>query len=85
MEMLTKAEAVSRMIAVLNAEEPRHFHVGLVGYFIEGTPYSADALTVDGDSTMDLTSTDDGFSCFAFSRRIDSLPKRAPESSCNRV
>src|SRR5262249_55837729 len=52
------------MTEVLNAEEPRHFHVGLVGYFIEGTPLSADALLVDGDSVFDLAATDDGFTCF---------------------
>jgi len=45
-----------------NADEPRHFYVGLVGYFIEGRPYSADGLTVDGDSAFELGATDDGFS-----------------------
>jgi hypothetical protein len=63
---VTKHETVHRMIELLNAEEARQFSIGLVGYFIEGEPYSADVLTVDGDSTMDLCATDDGFSCFAF-------------------
>jgi hypothetical protein len=59
---VTKQEAVHRMIEVLNAEEARQFSIGLAGYFIEGEPYSAGALTVDGDSTTDLCATDDGFS-----------------------
>jgi hypothetical protein len=52
--MLTRDEAVRRLIDVFAAEEARHFHVGLVGYFIEGGLSTADALTVDGSTTIDL-------------------------------
>lgn len=44
--MMTREAAVSRVSDAIDAEEPRHFHVDLVGDFIEGTPYTADALTV---------------------------------------
>jgi hypothetical protein len=53
------------MIAAFEAHEARRFHLGLVGYFIEGTPFSADSLLLDGDSAFDVAGTEDGFSCFS--------------------
>lgn len=68
----TCADAIQQVVAAFEAHERRHFHVGIVGYFIEGTPLSADALLLDGDSAFDMTATDDGFTCFVM------FPPRAP-------
>ena len=63
---MTRNDAVRQMIDAVGGSGARSFHVGLVGYFIEGQPYIADALTIDGDSTLDVRATEDGLSCFAF-------------------
>src|SRR4030095_8105884 len=59
-------EALKMMIAKLNQGEERNYFVGLVGYFIEGIPYSATGLTVDLTTTPDIHLTEEGFSCTAF-------------------
>jgi len=54
------------MIVALNGTQSRSFTVFLVGYFIEGQPYTADTLTLDSDLTLNVCATKDGLSCFAF-------------------
>ena len=54
------------MIEALANGEPRHFQLGIVGYFIEEIPYTADSLWVSAESTPQLVETHDGFSCDAF-------------------
>ena len=63
---VTIDDAVHALVAALNGAQARSFHVFLVGYFIEGQPYAADALTMDGDSTLNVCATEDGVSCLAF-------------------
>ena len=58
--------ALKAMVARLNEGEERDYFVGLVGYFIEGIPYSASGLTVDSTATPDIHLTEEGFSCTAF-------------------
>jgi hypothetical protein len=53
-------EALKGMIAKLNQGEERDYFVGLVGYFIEGIPYSASGLTVDSTATPDIHLTGEG-------------------------
>jgi hypothetical protein len=59
-------EALKGMIVKLNLGQERDYFVGLVGYFIEGIPYSASGLTVDSTATPDIHLTEEGFSCTAF-------------------
>jgi len=59
-------EVLEGMIAKLNQGEEREYFVGIVGYFIEGVPYSASGLTVDSTATLDIHLTEKGFSCTAF-------------------
>jgi hypothetical protein len=58
--------ALKTMISKLNQGEERDYFLGLVGYFIEGIPYSASGLTVDLTATPDIHMTEEGFSCTAF-------------------
>src|SRR5260370_37012383 len=60
-----RAAAISAMISSLRSGEDRKYYVGLVGYYIEGIPYSADGLTVDLTATPDICQTDGGFACTA--------------------
>jgi hypothetical protein len=41
------------MVSGLRKGEDRQYYVGLVGYYIEGIPYSASGLSVDRDATPD--------------------------------
>jgi hypothetical protein len=59
-------EVIEGMIAKLNQGEEREYFVGIVGYFIEGVPYSASGLSVDSTATLDIHLTQNGFSCTAF-------------------
>jgi hypothetical protein len=61
-----RATAVEVMLASLASYEPRTYFVSLVGYYIEGIPYSASGLSVSFDATPDLHRTDAGFACTAF-------------------
>ncbi len=66
-DMVAKRSLViGRMIASLRRGEPRGYYVGLVGYLIEGIPYSASGLSVDLTATPDIFQADSGFSCTAF-------------------
>jgi hypothetical protein len=60
-----RISVIERMISSLQAEENRQYYVGLVGYYIEGIPYSASGLSVDSNATPDIDQTDAGFSCTA--------------------
>ena len=59
-------QALSQMVASLASAEARHFHVGIVGYFLDGIPYSATGLAVSSDQTPNLVATHDGFACDGF-------------------
>jgi len=63
---VTKKEAAQQLIAALNSGVARRFQIGLVGYYIDGRPYAANALTMDGHSTLDVIASADGFSSYAF-------------------
>jgi len=56
---------IERMISSLQAGENRQYYVGLVGYYIEGIPYSEDGFSVDSNATPDIHQTDAGFACTA--------------------
>ena len=62
----TKGFIIGQMIASLQRGEDRAYYVGLVGYFIEGCPYSASGLSVDSVATPSIRQTIDGFVCDAF-------------------
>jgi hypothetical protein len=53
------------MISSIVNHEDRRYFVGLVGYYIEGIPYSASGLSVDLFATPDICRTDAGFACSA--------------------
>ena len=66
-EVAAKRVAVIRaMVSSLKRGESREYHVGVVGYYIEGTPYSATGLSVGPTQTLDMDLTDKGFVCTAF-------------------
>jgi hypothetical protein len=60
-----RAAVISSMISSLRRGEDRKYYVGLVGYYIEGIPYSASGLSVDLTATPDICPTDGGFTCTA--------------------
>jgi hypothetical protein len=66
MSQMTRDEALALMIATLATDARREFHVGIVGYFLDGIPYTADGLAVSRDQTPKLVATHDGFACDAF-------------------
>src|SRR6266487_387815 len=66
MSHLTRDEAIALMIDALATSAPRQFHVGIVGYFLDGIPYSAEGLAVSRDQTPHLVATHDGFACDGF-------------------
>ena len=60
-----RAAAISSMVSSLRNGEDRAYFVGLVGYYIEGIPYSSSGLSVDLSATQNIRETDVGFSCAA--------------------
>jgi hypothetical protein len=60
-----RAAVITSMIDSLRSGEDRKYYVGLVGYYIEGIPYSASGLSVDLTATPDICQTDGGFACTA--------------------
>jgi hypothetical protein len=60
-----RAAVISSMISSLRSGEDRKYYVGLVGYYIEGIPYSSSGLSVDLNATPDICQTDGGFACTA--------------------
>ena len=66
-EVAAKRVAVIRaMVSSLKRGESREYHVGVVGYYIEGTPYSATGLSVGPTQTLEMDLTHEGFVCTAF-------------------
>jgi|GEM_PF-2577832 len=60
-----RASVIDVMISSISNHEDRYYFVGLVGYYIEGTRYSASGLSVDLSATPDICRTDAGFVCSA--------------------
>ncbi|ODM71856.1 hypothetical protein [Bradyrhizobium elkanii] len=60
-----RASVIEAMISSISNHEDRYYFVGLVGYYIEGTRYSASGLSVDLSATPDICRTDAGFTCNA--------------------
>jgi hypothetical protein len=60
-----RASVIDAMISSISNHEDRYYFVGLVGYYIEGTRYSASGLSVDLSATPDICRTDAGFACSA--------------------
>ena len=60
-----RAAIIDKMISSLRRGGDRRYFVGLVGYYIEGVPYSASGLSVDSGATHDIRRTKDGFTCTA--------------------
>lgn len=56
---------IQEMISAIRRGKDSEFAVGLVGYFIDGIPYSSSGLSIDRDATLDIHSTDEGFACTA--------------------
>ena len=66
-EVTAKRTAViGAIVSSLKRSEPRECHVGLVGYYIEGIPYSATGLSVGPTQTLDIDPTGEGFVCTTF-------------------
>ena len=61
-----RAAVIGAMVSSLKRAESREYHVGVVGYYIEGIPYSATGLSVGPTQTLDINLTDEGFVCTAF-------------------
>ena len=60
-----RLSTVKTMISSLRKGEERQYHLGLTGYYIEGSFYSASGLSVDSSSTPNIAETDCGFICTA--------------------
>jgi hypothetical protein len=65
-DLTAKAAAVARMIEMLKSKEATEAMVALLQYFIEGESYSATALTLSDDFTINIAETENGFRCEAF-------------------
>ncbi len=65
-EGLSREDALDWMIAALAKDRDCQFQLGIVGYFIEDIPYTADSLWVSAESTPNLVETHGGFACDAF-------------------
>ena len=66
MAAVTRDTALEVVLNALTRGETRHFHLGVAGYYIEGMPYGADALTLSQETTLNLTLTQDGVVCRTF-------------------
>ena len=60
-----RAAIIDKMISSLRRGGDHRYFVGLVGYYIEGVPYSASGLSVDSGATQDIQRTENGFTCIA--------------------
>ena len=60
-----RTSVIDEMISSISNLEDRHYFVGLVAYYIEGTRYSATGLSVDVSTTPDICRTEIGFACSA--------------------
>ena len=60
-----RTSVIDSMISSIVNHEDRRYFVGLVGYYIEGSRYSASGLSVNLFATPDICRTDAGFTCSA--------------------
>jgi len=60
-----RAAVINAMISSLRRGEDRQYFVGLVGYYIEGIPYSASGLSMDLAAAQDICHTSGGYACTA--------------------
>jgi hypothetical protein len=66
-EVAAQRQAVVRsMVSSVQHGESRQYHIGVVGYYIEGVPHSATGLTVNQHTPPDIVLTDESFTCTAF-------------------
>jgi hypothetical protein len=61
-----RRSVVGAMVSSVQHGEPREYQVGVVGYYIEGVPYSATGLSVNQYTPPDIVLTDESFTCTAF-------------------
>ena len=61
-----RTAVIKAMVSSLMRAEPREYHVGLVGYYIEGVPHSATGLSLNQHTPPDIDLTDESFTCTAF-------------------
>ncbi len=61
-----RVTVISSMVSSIKRGESREYHVGVVGYYIEGIPYSATGLSVGPTQTLEMDLTHEGFVCTAF-------------------
>jgi hypothetical protein len=66
MTALSRDAAVDVVLTACAGRELRSFYLGVVGYYIEGLPYSADGLAVGPETTPHLVATPDGVTCDAW-------------------
>lgn len=66
MTALSRDAAIDLVLTACADLEVRSFYLGVVGYHIEGLPYSADGLTVSPETTPHLVATEDGLTCDAW-------------------
>jgi hypothetical protein len=63
---MTCDQALDVIATALKHDEPWHFQVAVVGYWIDGRPYPADGIAVNLVNTPNFARTVDGFECDAF-------------------
>lgn len=63
---MTRDDAIRTMIDAVTRGEARQFYLGVVGYYVETFPMSADGLAVDATTVERLQQTADGFTCETF-------------------
>jgi hypothetical protein len=61
-----RAAVVAKMVAGLRRGGSREYALALVGYFIEGIPYSASGLSINPDATPDVFQEEDALISTAF-------------------
>jgi hypothetical protein len=62
-ELVRAYAAVEQMVNAAQQPDALPYFVALVGYWIEGFPYSASGLSVSADQTPNMRQTQDGFEC----------------------
>jgi hypothetical protein len=62
-DQMKRNSAIDQMMASVRLGEEVSYFVNLNGYWIEGYPYPADALTVNPGSASNIVRLPDGFEC----------------------
>jgi hypothetical protein len=66
-EVDARRQAVIRgIVSSVQRGESREYHVGVVGYYIDGVPHSATGLSVNQHTPPDINLTEESFTCTAF-------------------